>query len=50
MYGWTALLAFTAVGLAFVPPAVAAVWFVAGVAALFLAVRWPTLRAARPRA
>ncbi len=50
MYGWTALLAFTAVGLAFVPPGVAAVWFVAGVGALALAVRWPALRAARSRA
>ena len=29
MYAWTGLLAFTAVGLAFVPPGVAAIWFVA---------------------
>ena len=49
MYGWTGLLAFTAVGLAFVPVGVAAVWFVAGVLALLLAVRWPTLRAQRVR-
>ena len=44
MYGWTGLLAFTAVGLAFVPAQVALVWFVAGVLALYLAVRWPRLR------
>ncbi len=44
MYGWTFLLAFTAVGLAFVPPGVAAIWFVCGVAVLFVAVRWPRLR------
>ena len=50
MYAWTGLLAFTAVGLAFVPPGVAAIWFVAGVLALLLAVRWPQLRATRVRA
>jgi UDP-GlcNAc:undecaprenyl-phosphate GlcNAc-1-phosphate transferase len=49
MYGWTGLLAFTAVGLAFVPVSVAAIWFAAGVLALFLAVRWPQLRAQRLR-
>jgi UDP-GlcNAc:undecaprenyl-phosphate GlcNAc-1-phosphate transferase len=47
MYGWTGLLAFTAVGLAFVPIGIAAVWFVCGIAVLALAVRWPTLRGAR---
>ena len=36
-----ALLAFSAVGLAFVPVGVAAVWFVCGVAVLVVAVRWP---------
>jgi UDP-GlcNAc:undecaprenyl-phosphate GlcNAc-1-phosphate transferase len=45
MYGWTGLLAFTAVGLAFVPASVAAVWFVCGVVVLFVAVRWPRFRA-----
>jgi UDP-GlcNAc:undecaprenyl-phosphate GlcNAc-1-phosphate transferase len=49
MYGWTALLAFTAVGLAFVPVGVAAIWFVAGVLALLVAVRWPRMRAAHVR-
>jgi UDP-GlcNAc:undecaprenyl-phosphate GlcNAc-1-phosphate transferase len=49
MYGWTALLAFTAVGLAFVPVGVAAIWFVAGVLALLVAVRWPRLRAPHVR-
>ena len=49
MYAWTGLLAFTAVGLAFVPPAVAAIWFVAGVLALLVAVRWPQLRGPRVR-
>ncbi len=49
MYGWTALLAFTAVGLAFVPVSVAAVWFVAGVLALLVAVRWPRMRTSRVR-
>jgi UDP-GlcNAc:undecaprenyl-phosphate GlcNAc-1-phosphate transferase len=49
MYAWTGLLAFTAVGLAFVPPGVAAIWFVAGVLALLLAVRWPQLRGTRVR-
>jgi UDP-GlcNAc:undecaprenyl-phosphate GlcNAc-1-phosphate transferase len=44
MYGWTGLLAFTAVSLAFVPAGVAAIWFVAGGAALLVAVRWPALR------
>ena len=45
MYGWTGLLALTAVSLAFVPVGVAAIWFVCGVAALWVAVRWPRLRA-----
>jgi UDP-GlcNAc:undecaprenyl-phosphate GlcNAc-1-phosphate transferase len=45
MYAWTGLLAFTAVSLAFVPAAVSVVWFVCGAAALWLAVRWPRLRA-----
>ena len=47
MYGWTFLLAFTAVGLAFVPVSVAAIWFACGVAVLYIAVRWPRLRLAR---
>ena len=47
MYGWTGLLAFTAVGLAFVPVGIAAVWFVCGIAVLAVAVRWPALRSAR---
>jgi len=50
MYAWTGLLAFTAVGLAFVPAGVAVTWFVCGAAILFVAVRWPRLREARLRA
>jgi uncharacterized membrane protein len=44
MYGWTALLAFTAVSLAFVPVQVALIWFAAGVLGLWFAVRWPRMR------
>ncbi|MEI8056302.1 MAG: MraY family glycosyltransferase [Actinomycetes bacterium] len=44
MYGWTGLLAFTAVSLAFIPAGVAFLWFVCGVLALFIAVRWPRMR------
>jgi len=47
MYAWTGLLAFTAVSLAFVPAAVATIWFICGAAALWVAVRWPALRAVR---
>ena len=47
MYGWTGLLAFSAVSLAFVPPGVAALWFGCGFLALVVAVRWPKWQAAR---
>ncbi len=50
MYAWTGLLAFTAVGLAFVPVGVATIWFVCGAAILLVAVRWPRMREARMRA
>ena len=48
MYGWTGLLAFTAVSLAFVPFQVALVWFAAGVLGLWFAVRWPRMRHRTP--
>jgi UDP-GlcNAc:undecaprenyl-phosphate GlcNAc-1-phosphate transferase len=41
---WTLLIAGSAVALAFVPVAVAVMAFLAGVAVLVLAVRWPTLQ------
>ena len=41
---WTLLIAGAAVALAFVPVAVAALGFFAGVVVLVLAVRWPTLQ------
>jgi UDP-GlcNAc:undecaprenyl-phosphate GlcNAc-1-phosphate transferase len=44
MYGWTGVIAFTAVSLAFVPASVSAVCFATGVVALLLAVTWPRLR------
>lgn len=44
MHLWTLLIAGSAVALAFVPPAVAGAGFLAGVAALVLAVRWPALQ------
>jgi len=44
MYAWTGLLAFSAVSLAFVPPGVAALWFVCGILVLIVAVRWPRMR------
>ena len=46
MYGWAALVAGTAVSMAFVPVPVALVLFAVGVVALYLAVRWPRVRAA----
>ena len=44
MYGWTAVIAFTAVSLAFFPLSLCAVVFVTGVAALAVAVQWPRMR------
>jgi UDP-GlcNAc:undecaprenyl-phosphate/decaprenyl-phosphate GlcNAc-1-phosphate transferase len=44
MYGWSGVIAFTAVSLAFVRPSVSFAFFVAGVAGLAVAVRWPRLR------
>ena len=44
MHLWTLLIAGSAVALAFVPVTVAAMGFLAGVAVLVLAVRWPTLQ------
>ena len=41
---WRGRLPVWGYGLAFVPAQVALVWFVAGVLALYLAVRWPRLR------
>lgn len=50
MYGWTGVIAFTAVSLAFVPVSVAVVCFATGVVALLLAVNWPRYRQHQPRA
>ncbi len=44
MYGWTAVIAFPAVSLAFVRPSVAFSILLVGFAGLVLAVRWPRLR------
>ena len=44
MYGWTGVIAFTAVSLAFVPTSVTALAFGIGVAGLVIAVRWPQWR------
>ena len=46
MYAWAALVAFTAVSLAFVPPSVSALVLATGVVGLVVAVRWPRLRPA----
>lgn len=43
MYGWTALVAFTAVSMAFVPPGVTLAAFLVGCAVLMLAVATPRL-------
>ena len=45
MYGWAALVAFTAVSMAFVPVPVSLILFGVGVVALYVAVRWPRVRA-----
>ena len=44
MYGWSGVIAFTAVSLAFVRPSVSFAFFLAGVGGLAVAVRWPRLR------
>jgi UDP-GlcNAc:undecaprenyl-phosphate GlcNAc-1-phosphate transferase len=44
MYGWSAVIAFTGVSLAFVPPSVSFAAFVTGVVLLGVAVRWPRMR------
>jgi hypothetical protein len=44
MHAWTALIAFCAVLLAFVPAAVSASLFLMGVIGLAIAVFWPTTK------
>jgi UDP-GlcNAc:undecaprenyl-phosphate/decaprenyl-phosphate GlcNAc-1-phosphate transferase len=48
MYGWTALIAYGAVGMAVLPMPVALTFMVAGVAFLVLVVAWPRLRPRQP--
>ena len=44
MYGWTALIAYGAVGLAVLPVGLALVLIAAGLVVLVLLVEWPRLR------